>query len=93
MKNGLHAATIPFDGYARPTLFGEVPLFAGYVLPANAVADIEIGRRSFIEHRLFRPRPHLRVSREIARFGRRGFKVPTLIASPVAKMLRAKAFA
>jgi hypothetical protein len=60
------------------------------------VADVEKSRlvAGHLSNTVYSdPRPHLRVSREIARFGRRGFKVTTLIASPVAKMLRAKAFA
>ena len=41
MKNGLLAATIPFDGYARPILFNDGALIGWIVLPANAVEWLE----------------------------------------------------
>ena len=41
MKNGLLAAIIPFDGYARPILFSDGALILLIILPANAVADSE----------------------------------------------------
>jgi hypothetical protein len=66
MQNLLLAATIPLDGYAWPILFNDGALIGLIVLPANAVADVEKSRL-FAGHlsntTLFRPRPHLRVSR------------------------------
>src|SRR5260370_148777 len=41
VKNGLLAATIPFDGYARPILFNDGALIGLIVLPANAVERLE----------------------------------------------------
>jgi len=41
VKNGLLAATIPFDGYARPILFNDGALIGWIVLPANAVEWLE----------------------------------------------------
>ena len=41
VKNGLLAATIPFDGYARPILFNDGALIGWIVLPANAVERLE----------------------------------------------------
>jgi hypothetical protein len=41
VKNGLPAATIPFDGYARPILFNDGALIGWIVLPANAVERLE----------------------------------------------------
>jgi len=35
------AATIPFDGYARPILFNDGALIGWIVLPANAVERLE----------------------------------------------------
>ena len=42
VKNGLLAAIIPFDGYARPILFSYDALIILIVLPANAVADLKL---------------------------------------------------
>jgi hypothetical protein len=41
VKNGLFAAIIPFDGYARPILFSDCALIVPVTVPANAVADVE----------------------------------------------------
>src|SRR6266404_9610684 len=41
VKNGLLAATIPFDGYARPILFNDGALIGLIVLPAYAVERLE----------------------------------------------------
>src|SRR5260221_2167731 len=41
VKNVLLAATIPFDGYARPILFNDGALIGWIVLPANAVERLE----------------------------------------------------
>jgi hypothetical protein len=41
MKNGLLAAIIPFDGYARPILFSDGAPIILISIPANAVADFE----------------------------------------------------
>ena len=41
VKNDLQAATIPFDGYARPILFNDGALIGWIVLPANAVERLE----------------------------------------------------
>ncbi len=38
------AATIPFDGYARPILFSDGALIGLIVLPANAVERLEKSR-------------------------------------------------
>ena len=42
MKNGLLAAIIPFDGYARPILFSDGALIGSIVLPTNTVADVKL---------------------------------------------------
>jgi hypothetical protein len=42
MKNGLFAAIIPFDGYARPILFSDRALIVLVGVPANAVAEFEL---------------------------------------------------
>jgi hypothetical protein len=41
MQNLLLAATIPFDGYARPILFNDGALIGWIVLPANAGERLE----------------------------------------------------
>jgi hypothetical protein len=41
VQNLLLAATIPFDGYARPILFNDGALIGWIVLPANAVERLE----------------------------------------------------
>jgi hypothetical protein len=38
VKNGLRAAIIPFDNYARPILFSDSTLIEYLSVPANAVA-------------------------------------------------------
>jgi hypothetical protein len=40
VKNGLLAATIPFNGYARPILLGDGALIISTSVPANAVANM-----------------------------------------------------
>jgi hypothetical protein len=42
VKNGLLAAIVPFDGYARPVRFNDGALIVPIVMPANAVADVEL---------------------------------------------------
>jgi len=41
VKNGLLAAIIPFDSYARPIPFREDALITWISIPADAVADSE----------------------------------------------------
>ena len=41
VQNGLLAAIIPFDGYARPILFSDGALITQISIPKNTVADIE----------------------------------------------------
>ena len=72
MQNLLLAATIPFDGYARPILFSDGALIGLIVLPANALADIE--KSGLVAGHLCTPYSdcaHIFASaREIVRFGR-----------------------
>jgi hypothetical protein len=42
VKNGLLAAIIPFDCYARPILFSDGALIISISVPANAVADVKL---------------------------------------------------
>jgi hypothetical protein len=41
VKNGLLAAIIPFDGYARPVLFRDGATVGFVVLPTYPVTDAE----------------------------------------------------
>lgn len=42
MQNGLHAAIIPFDGYARPIRFSHSATVGLIVSPTNTVAGLEV---------------------------------------------------
>jgi hypothetical protein len=42
VKNGLHAAIIPFDRYTRPIRFSDGAKIGGRNYPANAVAGSEL---------------------------------------------------
>jgi hypothetical protein len=44
VKNGLLAAIISFDSYARPILFSDGALIIFIGTPTNAVADCESSR-------------------------------------------------
>jgi hypothetical protein len=73
VKNGLLAANIPFEGYARPILFSDGALIGLIVLPANAVADVEKSRlvAGHLSNTIYSDRAHSSASTgEIVRFGR-----------------------
>jgi hypothetical protein len=73
VKNGLLAAIIPFDGYARPILFSDGALIIFISIPANAVANTKVSGlvAGHLSNTNYSDRAHVfAADGEIVRFGR-----------------------